>query len=230
MKRKEAFTLIEMLIVITVIGILAGMSFKLVQVVNRNAQRAATVAKLEKVAHALNEFKAEYGIYPPVPDHACKEHKDWDCRVCYQYENTNNQSSFAYAKLTSDPSLVKDLFQMGLVAYLWNRDMGSIAHTAHPKWVPDTSRDLRAKERWSEFLDGVLNDGGLGTNFIDNTGGGGGTTDFENDIKTIKDCFVPGNIIRYECNPPYMAYRLWSVGPDGQSGNKDDIHRDRWED
>lgn len=38
---------------------------------------------------------------------------------------------------------------------------------------------------------------------------------------TVKDGW--GNEIRYQSNPPHDTYKLWSVGPDGASGTRDDI-------
>jgi prepilin-type N-terminal cleavage/methylation domain-containing protein len=223
-KRRESFTLIEMLVVITIIAILAGIAFKMIQLAKRNADRAKTVAKLEKVAHALNEYKAEYGIYPPVKPGACNYHSD--CRVCYQYEDTNKQSAFAIGKLQDSPGL-GNLFDFGLVAFLEKRDRDGIFHTNDPEWVPDTDRDEMAKERWAVFLEGVVGSGGDPSN---NLSGSSEETFYINSIRTIKDAFgSQGRVIKYESDPPYLSYRLWSKGPDGIDGNEDDLHRNSWD-
>lgn len=64
--RKAAFTLIEMLIVVLVVVLLAGMTMRMAGVVARNNAISSTRAKVEKVAMACEEFKAIYGKYPPV--------------------------------------------------------------------------------------------------------------------------------------------------------------------
>ena len=64
--RGGGFTLIEMMIVILVIIVLAGMVFKLMGVVAAKNEEANTKATLQKVANALEEYRAAYGRYPPV--------------------------------------------------------------------------------------------------------------------------------------------------------------------
>ena len=68
---KRSFTLIEMLVVVVVILILVGMVFKMMKYARNFQERAACVAKLEKIAYALNEYRAEYGQFPPVDPHTC---------------------------------------------------------------------------------------------------------------------------------------------------------------
>ena len=70
MKRKSnrhgGFTLIEIMVVILVIILLAGMVFKLMGVVGAKNEEANTKAVLQKLANALEEYRAIYGKYPPV--------------------------------------------------------------------------------------------------------------------------------------------------------------------
>jgi prepilin-type N-terminal cleavage/methylation domain-containing protein len=213
MKRREAFTLIELLIVIVVIGVLAGMSFKLVRLAARKADKAATTTKLEKVSDALNEFSAEFGIYPPVNF------------VSYEFETTNKQHAVATIKMWENPG-IGPLFNMGLVAYLEKRDNG-VYHTNDPDWIPDTARGLLAKARWSVFLEGVIS-GGDGVGHALNIAGVESGTRYTNDVRTIFDSW--GNELKYECDPPQLTYRLWSVGPDGTDNTADDMHREKWDD
>jgi prepilin-type N-terminal cleavage/methylation domain-containing protein len=216
-RKRESFTLIEMLVVIAVIAILAGIAFKMIQIAKRNADRAATIAKLEKVAHALNEYKAEYGIYPPVSPGVCKVHSG--CSVCYQYENTNAQPAWLCQNYLVDNPGGANLFDMGLVSYLVARDKGAIYHTDAPEWVGDSGRDKAAKERWGVFMEGVTATYGV-TNWVQGT-------PYGNVYDTIQDSWL--NVIKYESDPPYLSYRLWSKGPDGADGTADDLHRDKWD-
>lgn len=224
MKRsKDSFTLIEMLIVVSIIAILAGMSFKLVQISKRNADRANTIAKLEKVAHALNEFKAEYGMYPPVEAGACEQHSG--CRICFQYEDTNNQHD-AIMALNDDPN-AGNLFDMGLVSYLVERNRDGIIHTENKDWVGDTEREELAKARWSVFMEGVVSSPSPVTNTLTGAAGGASAAGYNNQYITIRDAW--DQIIKYECDPPYLSYKLWSKGPDKADGTDDDIHKDGWD-
>ena len=63
---KRGFTLIEMLVVCLIVVLLAGLVFRMVGVIGRHNDTADTVAKIEMVANALEEFKSIYGKYPPV--------------------------------------------------------------------------------------------------------------------------------------------------------------------
>ena len=215
MKRSEAFTLIEMLIVITVIAILAGISFRLVQIAGRTSMKAKTIAKLEQLQHALTEFKAEYGVYPPVYLHPCTVHGS--CNVCYQYENTNSQPGFVFLHFNAHDES-GNLFDMGLVSFLEPRMKGGIYHTTHKEWVPDTDRDKLAKAGWSRFMAGLVS-GGSASNTVVGYG-------YYNNYSTICDSW--GGVVHYECPPPHQTYRLWSDGP--TSDKKDDIHKDEWDD
>jgi prepilin-type N-terminal cleavage/methylation domain-containing protein len=63
-KNQHAFTIVELLIVIVVIGILASISvaaYSGVQRRGRDAQRAADVAHIQR---ALELYRAEHGVYP----------------------------------------------------------------------------------------------------------------------------------------------------------------------
>jgi len=80
MKNNKAFSLVELLVVMAIIGILAGIIFRLFAVSIRTAAEADTIAILEKVANGCAEYNAEYGEYPPTTT------------VAYEYENGTNQS------------------------------------------------------------------------------------------------------------------------------------------
>lgn len=66
MNRGRAFTLLELLLVIGIIGLLAGI---LLPAVNKTYQRAIvlrTQADLQAIATGLEAYKADYGVYPPL--------------------------------------------------------------------------------------------------------------------------------------------------------------------
>ena len=218
---RESFTLIEMLVVIVVIAILAGLVFKMVSYATRRALIADCVSDLEEISHALNEFRAEYGQYPPVSF------------VAYEYENTNRQNQFMQDYLddpANDTSAgVTPLFRFGLVSYLWprykdwNGNPRPIKHTNNVQWVGDLLRDWDAKQRWKPFLEGVDLDGGEPSYLVPQGGG----ERYTNATLTVDDPW--DRQLRYVCPPPYLSYKLWSVGPDGQDATHDDIHREKWD-
>jgi prepilin-type N-terminal cleavage/methylation domain-containing protein len=65
-KRTHAFTLIELLMVIAIIGILAGILIPTVGAVRKQANVAASKAQLSNYVTAIQMFKGDYGYYPFV--------------------------------------------------------------------------------------------------------------------------------------------------------------------
>lgn len=63
-KKTSAFTLIELLMVIAIIGILAGILIPTVGAVRKQANIAASKAQLSSYVNALQMFKGEYGYFP----------------------------------------------------------------------------------------------------------------------------------------------------------------------
>ena len=64
--KRSGFTLIEMLVVVVVIGILSGLVFRLVGAGGTSSDRAKARRQVEAIANACEEYRAEYGRYPPV--------------------------------------------------------------------------------------------------------------------------------------------------------------------
>ena len=63
-KKERAFTLIELLIVITIIVILMGLLFPAFRGVQDQAKRAQAKNDLTQIITAVNAFYTEYGQYP----------------------------------------------------------------------------------------------------------------------------------------------------------------------
>jgi prepilin-type N-terminal cleavage/methylation domain-containing protein len=69
-KRKSAFTLIELMVVIMIIGILVGILIPVVGVIRRKAQAAASLAQINALRGAVEAYHGTYNAYPgPIPDH-----------------------------------------------------------------------------------------------------------------------------------------------------------------
>jgi prepilin-type N-terminal cleavage/methylation domain-containing protein len=247
---RRGFTLIEMLAVIAIIAILAGIVFKMMAFANRKASEARTIAILEKVANALTEFKAEYGQYPPVASNACPfsgthyhpedpYQQKVDCRVCYSFfcnipENKNFQSQVTYLKAhAADYDTNSTVYAYGLVAFLVERAVEGLPPENNLKagdmaqWVPDTGRDLRAKMRWKPFVESVTNGPYLDLTIRKLSGQ---NTDYRNKYYTIYDGYSPNHLpIMYKSDPPYQTYELWAAGPDRRYGTADDTHKGTWD-
>lgn len=61
---RKAFTLIELLTVIAIIGILAGMVIGITSVVQKKAKVAASKAMFQQWCSAIEQYKSSYGQYP----------------------------------------------------------------------------------------------------------------------------------------------------------------------
>jgi len=70
MRRKDAFTLIELLTVIGVIAILAAISFGITAGVYQRQARTKASAELSALSAALESYRAQHGTYPITDDPA----------------------------------------------------------------------------------------------------------------------------------------------------------------
>lgn len=64
---RQAFTLIELMVVVAIIAIMIGAVFQLVSTVGQYNKKAETVSRMQRIQNAISGFYAEYGYYPPVP-------------------------------------------------------------------------------------------------------------------------------------------------------------------
>ncbi|MFP4351710.1 MAG: type II secretion system protein [Puniceicoccaceae bacterium] len=67
-RSKQAFTLIELLTVIAIIGILAGIIIPTVGAVRENAMKSKTKAMFSQWVSAMDLFRQDYGYYPSPDD------------------------------------------------------------------------------------------------------------------------------------------------------------------
>src|SRR5690348_17156290 len=62
---RAAFTLIELIVVIAIIGVLAALIFPVVGVVNRKKQINTAQTQLKALEVAIDGYKTKLGFYPP---------------------------------------------------------------------------------------------------------------------------------------------------------------------
>jgi prepilin-type N-terminal cleavage/methylation domain-containing protein len=65
MPRRRAFTLVELLVVISIIGVLAALIIPLAGSVARTKKINTAQAEMQQIETALENYKAKYGVYPP---------------------------------------------------------------------------------------------------------------------------------------------------------------------
>jgi len=225
-KYVRAFTLIEMLVVIAVILVMAGIVLKTTGLVLRNMAKGKATHDLQQLQNALNEYYAEYGNYPPV-DFLDYEYEGDKTRqrltVAWlgdpTFNNPNDPATFVPDMVRSGwPQGVADKalgYRYGLVAYLWPRDRGQV------HWYDkDTGRDSAAKAKWAGYLAdvGLWGNEGVHTIVLHSA------MKYTNAVQTIKDPWR--NDYHYVSRPPYQSYKLWSTGPDGADGTPDDLNAD----
>jgi len=63
--RATAFTLIELIVVIAIIGILAGLIFPIVGAANKKKQISLAQTQLKDIENAIEGYKTKLGFYPP---------------------------------------------------------------------------------------------------------------------------------------------------------------------
>jgi prepilin-type N-terminal cleavage/methylation domain-containing protein len=72
---KKGFTLVEMLIVVTVLVTLMAITFRLGSIGGTSADRNQTVAHLQRLENCLSGYYAAFGTYPPVKLHGSRNYK-----------------------------------------------------------------------------------------------------------------------------------------------------------
>lgn len=62
--RPSSFTLVELLVVISIIGLLAGLAFPAIQGAMNSAKKGKAKAEMQSIITALKAYQAEYGRFP----------------------------------------------------------------------------------------------------------------------------------------------------------------------
>jgi len=68
--RAKGFTLVELMVVISVIGVLAGLSVGVVGSAKVRIRESAASAVIQRLELALSQYKSDFGCYPPTGESA----------------------------------------------------------------------------------------------------------------------------------------------------------------
>ena len=222
-RRRLAFTLIEMLMVLVVIGILMMMLFKMMGAAGRSSAKGETQALILAIAEALEEFKSEYGQYPA-------------CGNSYVTEYVGAFSGSAKDSMTppADDWFDKNpgdtahlLYEYGLYWYLMGayppgppnqklhtdsvqyRRLSKRDEAMLDKWRPHLAEPFKKKLRTDFIIGGSLADVGLNTQYA---------------LFRIAIWDAWKTDLKYKCVAPYQTYDLYSLGPDMAEGGPNGIY------
>jgi len=170
--RNTGFTLIEMLVVVVIIAILIGVAVRIIGWSTGVKEKAVTLKKMDQLRMAIEEYRAEYGQYPPVDrrqtlplDSINYMMPDWDSR---------NEAGIGVTTTFDEAPF----FVFGLLAYLMPRyecdsryhpmDQFDNKFFENPQWSDSNRtisggylrdngpRDVRAWQKWKPFVDDII--------------------------------------------------------------------------
>ena len=117
----RGFTLVEMLVVITIIGILAGLAIPAVIIARNRARITAMAMDIKQLEMACQAYKEKFGEYPP--DFASSPGFNYYLRASDQWTETASQEIVQrhlakafprYANASSWPAIAQDLDRVGI--------------------------------------------------------------------------------------------------------------------
>ena len=216
------FTLIEMLVVIVIIAILIGVVFRLSSATLAKASDAKETARVAIFKTLIEEFYAEYGIYPPVPEYGGVQPID------FKGPFPENGQDLAYW-LNHYKS--EEVFVFGLMSFFVSRpDYGSQTFSSE---VGGRNRD-DVRGSWEGYNDkipasGVISQSSKDKAFVkrvkpivDQLGPRSAGAEFDENGHTfgfdtaILDVRVRGDKYVYISEPPYASYIFFNMGADGE--------------
>ena len=93
-RRRSGFTLIEMLVTITIIVILAGLVVAAMDYVKEKQKRATATVQIQLLANACEGFKLDFGFYPGSADNSPSDGRNMSNELFSDlYWDSNRDSS-----------------------------------------------------------------------------------------------------------------------------------------
>ena len=86
LRKQKAFTLVELMAVVAIIGVLMALLLPTIVGAMRHARIAAAKSDLGQLRLALKRFQGDFGDYPPTAVPYCLDHSD-DCSLYEHYED-----------------------------------------------------------------------------------------------------------------------------------------------
>lgn len=167
--KRSGFTIIEMLVVVIIVAILAGLVFKMIGAGGTSSDRAKARRQVEALANACEEYRAEYGRYPPVakdPDGSQPLHYSYPRNGQYWTRGGKGGaeslagilSKVKVGELRAEKTYV---FHFGLMSYLVTRVEGRAEH-ANKQLFQTVSGISEKQSHWrSQNSDKLNNQGNI---------------------------------------------------------------------
>ena len=102
MRFRNPFTLVELLCVIVVIMLLAGISIKVSQIVFQRMEESKAQTALEIIRAANEQYKAKYGYYLPTSSSDCASAEASFFKIKFYSENGGKIEPTEFGKLLGD--------------------------------------------------------------------------------------------------------------------------------
>ena len=108
--RRQGFTLVELLVVITIFSILIGLTMPALTAVREAGRRSGCASNLKQLGVALNAYHQQYGAYPPSisiprgedPLKTTKQQRNWIIAILPQFDQLPLYKSFNFTKPITD--------------------------------------------------------------------------------------------------------------------------------
>ncbi|MCA1808177.1 MAG: prepilin-type N-terminal cleavage/methylation domain-containing protein [Kiritimatiellia bacterium] len=113
-KSKQAFTLVELLVVLVIITVLVGITIPIVSHISARARQAQYEAMMAKIHNALEEYRAKFGEYPITPTY---EYKDTNGNWATTNNNLSDWRRHYPRNIATDCYLVRRVLPDHPIAY-----------------------------------------------------------------------------------------------------------------
>lgn len=144
---RRAFTLLELLTVIAIVGLLAALIFPGVSAARRSAGKAKTKVQFSQWVAAIESFRSEYGYYPvfdpngllnggatvtnhPFHDLLAARHRDGSALTGSEPAAVQNRKLIVFHAFTDadfvSSGLLRDAFDKTEIAVLMDRDLDGV--------------------------------------------------------------------------------------------------------